>query len=87
MDFFVLLSSISGISGQGGQANYSAGNTFKDALAHYRISQGQKAVSIDLGVMVSDGFLSENDFLLHRMMDSGLYVPLRDIELFALLDY
>ena len=37
--------------------------------------------------MVSEGFLSENDFLLHRMMDSGLYIPLKNAELFALLDY
>lgn len=87
MDFFVLLSSISGMIGQGGQANYAAGNTYKDALAHYRIAQGEKTVSIDLGVMVSEGFLSENEFLLHRMMDSGFYVPLKYTELFALLDY
>ena len=87
MDFFVLLSSISGITGQGGQANYAAGNTYKDALAHYRITQGEKAVSIDLGVMVSEGFLAENDFLMHRMMASGLYVPLKNTQLFALLDY
>lgn len=87
MDFFILLSSISGITGQGGQANYAAGNTYKDALAHYRIAQGEKAVSIDLGVMVSEGFLSENEFLLHRMVDSGLYVPLEQTELLALLDY
>lgn len=87
MEFFILLSSICGITGQGGQANYAAGNTYKDALAHYRIAQGEKAVSIDLGVMVSEGFLSENEFLLHRMLDSGLYVPLKQTELFALLDY
>ncbi len=73
--------------GQGGQANYAAGNTYKDALAHYRIAQREKTVSIDLGVMVSEGFLSENEFLLHRIMDSGFYVPLKHTELFALLDY
>lgn len=74
MDFFILLSSICGITGQGGQANYAAGNTYEDALAHHRIAQGEKAVSLDLGVMVSEGFLSENETLLHRVLDSGFYV-------------
>ncbi|KAF6234301.1 hypothetical protein HO173_007723 [Letharia columbiana] len=75
------------IAGQRGQAEYAAGNTYKDALAHYRITQRGKAVSIDLRVMVSEGFLSENEFPLHRMLDSSLYVPLKQIELFGLLDY
>lgn len=87
IDRFILLSSICGIAGQGGQAEYAAGNTYKDALAHYRIAQRGKAVSIDLRVMVSEGFLSENEFPLHRMLDSGLYGPLKQTELFALLDY
>ena len=87
MDFFILLSSICGITGQGGQANYAAGNTYEDALAHYRITLGEKAVSIDLGVMCSEGFLAENDVLMHRMLDSGFYLPITQAELFALLDY
>ena len=87
MDFFILLSSICGITGQGGQANYAAGNTYKDALARHRVAQGEKAVSIDLGVMVAEGFLNENEHLLHRMLDSGLYIPLQQNDLFALLDY
>ena len=87
MNFFVLLSSICGITGQGGQTNYAAGNTYKDALAHHRIAQGEKAVSIDLGVMVAEGFLNENEHLLHRMLCSGLYIPLQQADLFALLDY
>ena len=58
MDFFVLLSSVSGIIGQRGQANYAAGNTYIDALAYHRIFHGEKAVSLDLGAMVSDRYLS-----------------------------
>ncbi|KAM0794237.1 reducing type I polyketide synthase [Usnea florida] len=87
MDFFILLSSICGIMGQGGQANYAAGNTYQDALARHRVAQGEKAVSIDLGVMVAEGFLRENETLLNRMLDSGLYIPLQQRDLFALLDY
>jgi hypothetical protein len=38
MEFFTLLSSISGFIGQKGQANYAAVNTFLDAFASYRHS-------------------------------------------------
>lgn len=62
-------------------------NTYKDTLAHYRIAQRGKAVSIDLRVMVSEGFLSENKFPLQRMLDSGPHVPLKQTEPFALPDY
>ena len=87
MDFFVMLSSITGIVGQGGQANYAAGNTYEDALAHYRVTHGEKAVSIDLGVMVSDGVVAENRELRDRLLGHGLYIPLSHKELLALLDY
>ena len=87
MDFFIMLSSITGVIGQGGQANYAAGNTYEDALAHYRVEHGEKAVSIDLGVMVSDGVLAENHDLMNRLLAPGLFIPLSHTELFALLDY
>lgn len=57
--FFVMLSSISGVVGNRSQANYAAGNTFQDALAHYRRSQGLPAVSIDLGLMSGIGLAAE----------------------------
>ncbi|KAI1191193.1 KR-domain-containing protein [Nemania serpens] len=54
LDFFVILSSLNGIVGGRAQANYAAGNTYKDSLAHFRVSLGEKAVSIDPGVMYCD---------------------------------
>jgi zearalenone synthase (highly reducing iterative type I polyketide synthase) len=59
LDFFITLSSFSGIFGNRGQANYAAGCTFQDSLAHYRHSQCLKAVSIDLGIMRDVGVLAE----------------------------
>jgi hypothetical protein len=60
MDFFILLSSITGIVGTGGQANYAAANTYMDALALSRLESGEKAVSLDLGWIESAGNVAEN---------------------------
>lgn len=45
LDFFIICSSISGITGNPGQAQYCAGNTYQDTLAHYRRSKGLKVSS------------------------------------------
>ncbi|KZF19523.1 hypothetical protein L228DRAFT_214821 [Xylona heveae TC161] len=60
MDFMIFLSSISGIAGNRGQGNYAAGNTYQDALAHYRVSQGLPGTALDLGNILSVGFLAEH---------------------------
>jgi acyl transferase domain-containing protein/D-arabinose 1-dehydrogenase-like Zn-dependent alcohol dehydrogenase/SAM-dependent methyltransferase/NADP-dependent 3-hydroxy acid dehydrogenase YdfG len=60
MDFFIMLSSCSGILGGRSQANYAAGNTFQDAFAVYRRSLGLKAQSIDLGITTGVGWVEEN---------------------------
>lgn len=60
MDFYIMLSSICGIIGNRGQSNYAAGNTYQDALAHYRIKNGLPATTIDLGSMLSVGFIAEH---------------------------
>lgn len=87
LDFFVLLSSVNGLFGNRAQANYSAGNTFKDALAHHRIDHGQKAVSIDLGLMVDRGLVAENRKLLSGMRRIGHLIDVHMNDLLALMDY
>lgn len=86
MDFFILLSSVCGVFGNGGQSNYAAGNTFQDELAQYRIAHGEKATSLDLGIILSEGFVAENQHVMDHLMRLSLLMPISQDELFALLD-
>lgn len=87
LDFFVLLSSASGLAGYRGQTNYDAGNTYEDALARYRVSRGQRAIALDLGAMVDDGFLAENRDLLDRVLGYGTLEPISRRKFHGILDY
>lgn len=64
LDFFLMCSSLSGIIGNAGQANYAAANTFLDALAHMRRAAQLPATSVSLGLWGGQGMrarLSEFD--------------------------
>lgn len=84
LDFFLLFSSLSGIVGQIGQANYASANTFLDAFVQYRTSMNLPCTAIDLGAMEGVGYLSENQELLKKMQGTGWSV-VQETELLAAL--
>jgi hypothetical protein len=85
LDFFVLLSSLAGVYGNVSQANYAAGNTFQDALAEFRTSQGEDAVSINLGWMRTIGAISEKEEYQNFRMKGADMAKIEEQELLSLL--
>ncbi|KAI9728591.1 MAG: Type I Iterative PKS [Cirrosporium novae-zelandiae] len=84
LDFFIILSSFAGIFGNRSQSNYAAAGAYEDALAHYRHSQGLKAVTLDLGVMRDVGVIAEQgatDYLKEWEEPFGI----RELELHDLI--
>ncbi|WDK17260.1 beta-ketoacyl synthase domain-containing protein [Colletotrichum graminicola] len=67
LDFFFLFSSLSGLGGQIGQANYAAGNAFLDAFVQYRHSQGLPCSVLDIGIMEDIGVLARETSRLEAL--------------------
>ena len=86
MDFFILLSSTGAMIGNAGQANYSSGNAYQDALARYRVAQGLKCVSLNLGLMLSIGYVAEKEEHLTQSLKAAGHQGITEAELLALLD-
>jgi amino acid adenylation domain-containing protein/thioester reductase-like protein len=86
LDFFVLFSSIAGVMGAPGQANYAAASTFLDALAHLRRAKGLAAVSVAWGPWEGQGMATQlGDVDLARFARMGLdaLAPDEGMELFV----
>lgn len=79
LDFFTYLSSLAGIVGSDGQANFAAGNTYIDALVRYHVASGQKAASLDLGWMESEGLVAESSALSTSIAEAGHMIRIRKL--------
>lgn len=83
LDFFVMLSSAVAVAGNASQANYAAGGTFQDALAHLRVSQGLPGVSINLGAVKGIG-VAESHGVLGHLARVG-YAPINEEQVLAII--
>ncbi|PFH62219.1 hypothetical protein XA68_14498 [Ophiocordyceps unilateralis] len=81
MDFMVLLSSLAGVYGTPGQANYAAGCAYQDALARKRPGAG---LSLDLGWMRTIGIVAEAGLARGHVRDMQ---PVEEADLLALLEH
>ncbi|RAH59477.1 polyketide synthase [Aspergillus piperis CBS 112811] len=86
LDFFLMLASMNGVVGHIGQANYAAGNTFQDALAHHRKKCGENAATLDLGLFTFAGRVARDPKLLKIMLSILPHKPITEAEFHALLD-
>lgn len=80
LDFFLIFGSGGGITGYFGQANYSASNTYLDALVEYRHGLGLPASLIDVGVVGDMGYLTGHDRHSAAFRSAGyLFLRERDV--------
>lgn len=87
LDFFVLASSLTGLIGHPTQINYAAANAYQDALARYRLSNGERAVSLDLGLLETKGLLSQTPELIDRLLSTNFHHLIRESDILALFEY
>ncbi|KAI0903082.1 BcBOA9 protein [Ustulina deusta] len=73
LDFFVMLSSISAMTGAPTQSNYCAANTFLDFFARYRDGLGLPATTVGLSMVLEVGFVSQNLAIEQGISRSGIH--------------
>lgn len=85
LDFFLLISSISGTVGTATESNYCAANSFQDAFARHRRSLGLPALSLGLGMVTEVGYLAEHPHIEALLLRKGIH-PINEAELLQIVD-
>jgi NADPH:quinone reductase-like Zn-dependent oxidoreductase/SAM-dependent methyltransferase/acyl carrier protein len=73
LDHFVLFSSVVSVLGNAGQANYAAGGTFLDALAHCRRGRGLPGLVVNWGALAEAGYLARHAEVAERLAQRGIH--------------
>ena len=85
MEFFIMLASFVGVTGNRGQANYAAANAYQDALALHRRARGQAATSIDVGWMHDIGVVADKWEQMWKLRNAG-FEGMKEHELHIVLE-
>jgi NADPH:quinone reductase-like Zn-dependent oxidoreductase/aryl carrier-like protein len=72
LDFFVLFSSFTSVTGNLGQGNYVAGNAFLDSFAAFRRARGLPALTINWGGIGQVGYLVQAGEDTERIIRRGI---------------
>ncbi|XXH04686.1 hypothetical protein Hte_011108 [Hypoxylon texense] len=86
LDFFILISSMMGTIGGVSLSAYSAANSYMDALARYRMSRGERAAALGLGIVPDGGYLTEHTDRLAGVEGVEKYAFTRLRDIYALLE-
>lgn len=81
------MSSISGVVGTAGQANYASGNSFQDAFALYRHSLGLAAHTVDLGIIEDVGYMSQHQSLTDRVQSRSRLLGITEKQLHEIVKF
>ena len=73
LDLFVMTNSIAAVLGNPGRTNYSAGNSFLDAIAWHRSQNGCVASSMALPMVLDVGVVAENENMETSLSRKGMY--------------
>ena len=85
IDFLLLLSSSSTIISNRGQANDSATNVYMDTLAESLVRKGFLAISLNLGSVLSAGWLADNKD--SKLSNALSHLTTSEDELVFLIEY
>ncbi|KAI0975980.1 polyketide synthase-like protein [Xylaria arbuscula] len=85
LDFFMMMSSVSGSIGSVTESNYCAANAFLDAFASWRRNQHKPAVSIGLGMIEEIGYLQDNPEIQALLLRRGIQ-PFNENEFLQIID-
>ncbi|CAK1361377.1 Lovastatin diketide synthase LovF [Cercospora beticola] len=85
LEFFIMLSSIAGMTGNATQSNYCTGNTFMDFFARHRRQQGLPATTIALTMVQEIGFVSQDEKIEQGLAHTGL-VAINEKEFIDLME-
>ncbi|KAL8789759.1 MAG: hypothetical protein Q9213_001010 [Squamulea squamosa] len=84
LDFFVSLSSTTGIVGRTGTSLYTGTSTFLDAFSEYRVKLGLPAVSVDLPIVESVGLAVERGTI--GQLRASLGVTITEDQFYTLIE-